>query len=541
MKNYSKIIQICPRISHIQPRLSTPRSYASSPPRNFQPDVLPRLVIDLDAVNSKHVRKAEDPPVEDQLPWPHLARNFGRAPRSSKIAIQHLRVNSADLWAYALLGLQHSPTHEGTRLKLIAQSKRFDQMDSIETIMAILIHGFSTDATKSLQAAGFRSESHDRISKSLRLARRWCELRSIISMLSTTTEGCQFLATHGLDVSDGIRSCRKAQAAPARYRFKQVTPKMILHLLNNFRISAESKSVGIGAPLCNTGLYYAAKKANLPAIRMYLQTARDHKYAPDSMARSGLNFLFKALYRDRPQLQGGTQEKEVLELITGWKGGIEPRAGEPRKTCFAYLAFGNVPSDFPESIYPVYIMGLGELGLSEALYAEWMSPDPNRMDTMLRGDGHLRFRSHMFAIAFILADDTQRALEVLESVPVHHQDASPPDLHTLEWLPKWMPTSRKNDIPTPNHGLIWIREMILDRYCFHCAPPSEQVRIGLTSFLSNMPHKPQQALEALQKTLPKEIKAHKNRAKLPILGWSTQEERVTIVGYKDKYVTSLIR
>merc|ERR1712093_836667 len=54
--------------------------------------------------------------------------------------------------------------------------------------------------------------------------------------------------------------------------------------------------------------------------------------------------------------------------------------------------------------------------------AEAFAGDPKRMNPILIGDEHKRFRAQMFAIAFLLAEDEQHALQVLESVPLEHKD-----------------------------------------------------------------------------------------------------------------------
>lgn len=543
MHSQNAIFRICQKTPLLRAPFTTSKRPASSssPPRNVEPYILPRLVNDLDAGDSNYVRTADDPPARKRPSMNFIPKGVTerKEAKRRRAAFRYYNTTPADLWTYALRGLESSPTFSSHRLRFLARRKGLDPLDSADVVVAHLVDGVSTDAAENLLRAGFPCANPGDILVALRSVRWWENLHPMISMISSTTQGCEFLATHGYEVLSGIRQCRKAQALPAGTRqLVKVTSEMVLILLNNFRINAESKGVGMGAPLCNAGLYYAAQEANLPAIRSYLQTARQYKYAPDWRARRALRYLLQNMTDHHPNIQGEARKQEALELITGWEGGIEPRAGRSRSICFAYLAFGNQPLDYLCSIYTMYILGLGELGLSKALHAEWMSPDPNRMDVSLQGNEHQRYRSHLFAIAFILANDSQRALEVLESVPVHHRDASPLDSHGTVppiWVPDWFPTPPQFSVASiPDDGSVWLRATIIDHYAFHRAILHSKPRRQLAHFLHNIPYEPQLALEALQQALPRELLMHKNRLVSPILDCSEEDGKVEIVGFRDR-------
>ncbi len=393
MRSQRDICLLCRHVLQSRTRFLPPVRFISSP-RNFEPYVLPRLVIDLDAADSKYVRTVDDVP-EQQLPPLRVVRSGSVYKRNGtrklhdprpKVPLRILGVNPVDLWSYALLGMCHSsPISENVRIGSIMKRKGIRRTDSVEDAMAHFLDGFSMDAGVRLRRAGFTTDNKEAIAKHILYCHTWGNLRSYISLLSSTKEGCLFLAGHGQFVLNSIRRCRKSQVDKLYH--EEVTPEMTLTLLNNLRLNMISKEVGIGAALCNAGLYYAVKALNLPAIRVYLQSMRQYQYVPSWRARAALASLFRAVHGGPHRKIGDAARKVVaLELITGWEGGHKPRGGKPRNTCFAGLAFGNTQQEFCFTIYPKYIMGLGELGLTEAIYAEWMAPDENRMDRLICGD-----------------------------------------------------------------------------------------------------------------------------------------------------------
>lgn len=346
-------------------------------------------------------------------------------------------------------------------------------------------------------------ENREAISKHILYCHTWGNLRSYISLLSSTREGCLFLAEHGQFVLNSIRRCRKSQADKLYH--EEVTPEMTLSLLNNLRLNMNSKGVGMGAALCNAGLYYAVKALNLPAVRLYLQYMRQAQYTPSWRARGALASLFRAVEGGPHRRIGdATQKVAALELITGWEGGTKPRGGEPRIICFAGLAFGNAQKEFCFTIYPKYIMGLGELGLTDAIYAEWMAPDESRMDKLIRGDEHLRFRAQLFAVAFLLAKEPQRALQILESVPTDHEDPSTPTYDSLplrDWRPQWSPKDERDLKISPKSSPMWLLSVLYDHYHFHNCRPIHGLRGQLAERVGMVPNEPELALEALRKML----------------------------------------
>ncbi|KAI6715942.1 hypothetical protein PZA11_007123 [Diplocarpon coronariae] len=553
MRCQKSIIHVFRNTPQLPSRFNIPRRHASSP-RNFEPYVLPRHVIDLDAADSEYVLRAKDTPVHHIPALTYRERlndetgTWGnkKTRRIGKPPINVAKANPADLWSYVLLGcdqaLYEFPLtatasrllYSRTRIRRIAKRIGMDPLGSVEVAMAHFVDGFSTDATKNLEIAGFVRTKHADIRLYLGKTRAWWTTRALVSLLSSTREGCEFLAGIGDTLLIAIVNCRKTQYSSGSRAV--LSPSMILSLLDNFRINASSKNVEMGAHLCNGALYYASKYAHLPAIKMYLQMAQFCNYAPqDWRARSALSELVSALLRDRRGLSTETERRTALELITGWEGGREPREGQPRRPCFAYLAFKNVSQSFAWAIYPKYLVGLGDLRMTEAIYAEWMSPEPKRMDAVLRGHEHLRFRSHMFAVAFLIADDPKRALQVLESVPIDHRDTSDIEPHVYSHWKYFCSINTEDDARTLKKGSAWLKAIILDHYKFHRFAPTPQLRVALQNFVLDMPDEPQQALKILQKVvITREITRHRSSCThkpLRHLDWVKEdgEERVQLI------------
>merc|ERR1711939_525724 len=123
-----------------------------------------------------------------------------------------------------------------------------------------------------------------------------------------------------------------------------------------------------------------------------------------------------------------------------------------------------------------------------------------RMNPILIGDEHKRFRAQMFAIAFLLAEDEQHALQVLESVPLEHKDITlSEDTKTMRnWRPKSSPVSRKEVAPTPNSSNVWLLSLLYNHYDFHDCIPTPTLKKHLAETIVQLPHDPSLALEALK-------------------------------------------
>jgi hypothetical protein len=472
------------------PRSSAPtRRCLSSRP--YEPYVLPRVIIDLDAADSKFVRRLEDLPKherESQLrirkTWPRRQDEPVRRqsyiltedwdPEVVPLTTVYLKthaVTSPDLLQYALLGEPSTQSTGAHYLRNIFKRRMLPPQEDASTKIQQLTVDFTTDAAQSLKAAGYTPNpiQEEKITQDLLSCWSFRRLERMLVMLSTTTEGCKFLATKGKVVVQAIRRIRKAGFGTfdeTGYKAPEVKISMVVELLNNLTRNMTSRGVEIEDCICCAGLYYASKASLLPAVKMYLDIARRHGYRFDwKFGEAVRNLMFDytkeniapkrwAAWKDE-----ASRREDVLKLITGWNF--------EEVSCSHFI---STAENWKGTITPYssYIVGLGEMGFSNALWDEWES----RAASILRGKHNVRFKGQLFAMAFVLAKDPERALEILKSIP--------------ENAGHWW------------HDKIRIRRQVFDHYDFH--------GLGCTEKLEEMagqgiPNDPTEALETYEKLL----------------------------------------
>jgi hypothetical protein len=505
-----------------KPRAAFTASRRSASTRNEEPYVLPRLVIDLDAADSEFVRRYEDM-VKDQekenaeASVQQEATGIFRVPTLDKtsrgrrklqqvrpkVALKTFNVIPPDLLSYSLLGEQ-TVSKDGTVAYFgkLLNFKMIQPEDSVKTNLHILTDEFTVDADENLRRAGFIQKHKLAIAQELENCEHFSRLHRMVAMLSSTVEGCSFLAEYGSFLVRGIRNCRKAQGPKSYMREREsVSITMVLHLLNNLHRSSSSKGVEILGPLCNAGLYYAASAFSLPATKMYLELARRKGYQTDWRTAAALRVLSRAIkFSHNPVIGEIRQTNEALELITGWGDGGNPLDAQRRTLCFSYLLPQDTNKSFLGSLYPEYIASLGELGLNGALLAEYHHSPKFQIPELFQGDHNLRFRAHLYATAFLLANNSKHALSVLQSIPRGHQD----DFSLDERDPPqhWHPTRKDTLDPlSPPSRKAWMLMVILRHYSFNKFRPTNELWDVVWDTLQNLPEDPQQALNALESIL----------------------------------------
>jgi hypothetical protein len=436
MRGQRDICLLCRHALKRPPPSASARRWLSSPAD--EPYVLPRVVIDLDDADSKFVRKLEDMPEKQRLKQlgvetikvknPNfkriqmLKRQRGFDQLNPKISLKTQGITPTDLLQYALLGDPWGYTTGIAWLRLIFKRRGIQIQDDEATKVQQLTHDFTTDASKTLKAAGFQQDDHGNIRTGLLRQQTFLSLARQLTMLSTTDEGCHFLASNGMLVYNAIRKCRmhgfdRQKSGPVSV----VRISEVLEMLNNLTRNMMGRGVDIGDGIYNAGLYYASKASILPAIKMYLEIGLRHNYH----AYQGFEFALRNLQleyatgispptRWAAWKEHGERREELLKLITGWNS-----SGRS----FRELIFTSKHPD-PEtqrSAYRRYILGIGEMGFSDALWEEWQS-QPAVLAISREG-----LQAQLFAMAFVLAKDRDRALEVLESFakpPLHRSPDS---------------------------------------------------------------------------------------------------------------------
>ncbi|KAF8859018.1 hypothetical protein BDZ45DRAFT_742832 [Acephala macrosclerotiorum] len=415
---------ICLFCRHTLSLRSSPRAakrFASDSQR--EPYVLPRLVIDLDAADSKYVRQAE----EDELKeWrPESPKNPQTSPRSTPDwkqvrilrrdprGLSTIQVTPPDLLTFALLGDPSRGWGPKTQyLRSIYRYLQLDLEDGVDARAIQLTSEFTHNAKERLSRAGFAEDKRRKAYMSGQLGDfydrgGYPHVARMISMLSTTKEGCSFLATRGNIIRRAIKCSRKAQNQDNRQTI--VTSEMVVLLLNNLRLSMESKGIYLNYEIAGMALHYAAKSWNLPAIRTYLEISSGDPFRITSPAHILCSLVSRLL--NEPEKAAGSTRQATLELITGLDGSKNPVVSGHRDLSLASLFATQASNSFSLA----YLVGLAELGLKDTLQAEWEADSRNAIKSEF-WEANTKLKAQSFAAAFLLAGDRDRAFSILQSI-----------------------------------------------------------------------------------------------------------------------------
>jgi hypothetical protein len=419
------------------------RTYSGFRERRREPYNLPRLVIDLDSNDNKHVRQAEDgEPYVDDKPNPKLGGHEREQGGWHTVRLRGWKNNGPlqtrsttplDILGYVLEGDPVPPGHPSyhvddpySELREIFEERQIRPSDKPRDKIAQLLYGFSSDESLNLRAAGFGVESdesiRDQVEQRYTSFSKFCRA---ISMLSSTVDGCRFLAANGDAVAAGIKSIHD----PGR-RAKLSTPEPtvlhILRLLNNLRLNMNSKGVDIGSDLCNTALYYSAMTFQFESMRTYLQIMVEKGYPTNQDTYDAIScILHKIGPAPGPQADLSKPAADIdfrqtiLSLITDCAPYDASRPVEQRKPCFASLLPQDHNEDYSVSLYPAYIITLGKLGESEALLREYTARRDSHLPQILRGEENSTRKACLLAVAFVLARDLENAAAVLQTGFAH--------------------------------------------------------------------------------------------------------------------------
>ena len=415
------------------------RGYSSSRQRSREPYMLRRLVIDLDSSDNKYVRPAEDREIPVPSDQERKPRDYTMPRRPTRLLKLkgwenngpfNIRTTTPlDILSYALEGLptrphsQKSPgTHSHSELLELFNERRILSSDSTQAQLEQLLDGFFADEASNLRAAGFGVESDESINFQLR--KRYTSFRSFsraISMLSSTVDGCRFLAARGA-VAGGIKSCYEH-----RPNFQNHEPRpsvsAIIHLLNNLRVNMNSKGVSIGPHLCSVGLLYSAMGFQLQSTSTYLQTMVDNSYSTNRLTHHAITALLSRnwdssrVFKTLPDelLADVNSRRTALNILSGCDSDGQFGPLNQRKPSFASLIRQDHNDDFSINVYPAYIITLGKMSESEALLQECATIKDRHLPVILRGTKNSTRKACLHAVAFVLAKDLDNAAAVLKT------------------------------------------------------------------------------------------------------------------------------
>ncbi|KAH8591802.1 hypothetical protein B0O99DRAFT_266059 [Bisporella sp. PMI_857] len=447
-------------------------------PTPKEPYDLPRLVVDLDAVDCQYVRKWEDIPHEYQE-----TPNIWMPKKARRVNVRDTHFMSTiiapDLVAYALRGPPSRWAAEKKELnrqiaKQELQNTELSNQETLNSEMQVqdipatfshlmkehaistnhtrniqrLIYNFIEDPNALLARAGFRRgkrSGNTLLAGEIATCREWPEIRRIISMLASTENGRAFLAEHGRAIRLGIRSCLESQvpAEPWNHFDDTDIVRFINHLTNNIILNGGQ----IHTDICNTGLHYACRAGILPAVRKYLQIHVGHSYTTDSTTSSSILSLYSPLLFGNVAALPEASLREFQVLLTGTSLHDGRTVDHPGEPCFADLIFqqfavlqnaakGQERRELEITrrdlmlAYQSYVLILGEMAWVDSLRNDWHFIMESKFPVS-SSEGGLAF-----AVAFLLAGDeamAQIALEATYNIEPGEWASSLKDLLTVHY------------------------------------------------------------------------------------------------------------
>jgi hypothetical protein len=212
------------------------------------------------------------------------------------------------------------------------------------------------------------------------------------------------------------------------------------------------------------------------------------------------------------------KKSDFLRLVSGWEEGIQQDDKE-RELSFASLFAQDSSASFSTWLYPRYLLALGELKRNKALWAEWKSAEQTKFRLQFppafRGDEQSRFRTRMFAFAFLIGGDRHRALEVLQSVLEDHEDIFIPGYHEL--IKNWEPSGKAFVNAANISSGEWLLALIHDHYSFNNVWPNANLLEVMRKTIRYLSKKPLETVNQLDRFVLEGLKG--NDRKMRRVGW----------------------
>jgi hypothetical protein len=428
-----------------------------------QPLILQDLVIDLDSVDNKYVKRVEDiiaePQIVDGIALAEApeaisptkqemdgGQKLGRGDEPLMTTenwldpgfqeteeIHGLRtIIGPDLLSYALFGSQFERARLNEhpnryRIQNIFLWNGIDTLDSAQTVIERLTCNFTTNSEDLLNHLGFDGQKKEAILSGIRACDDLDILQKMISLLSSTVDGCEYLASHGSILVECIEKCQKTKRG---YN----TDSEVLKVLNNLFWNMSSKGVEPGLDICAAGILFASKSYALRSVKMYLKEMQRRSYQLQSkhllrpilhMAIQSRRVLSLSGYRT---IDIDEKNNEVMKLVTGWQCSGIPEVGERKTLCLAsFMPQDHDGEDINASFtsYHAYIIALGYLRATKAILYEWSIVK----DESENGN---KAAEEVFATALLLAGDGESARKILEQLQSNVKRNSSPTAAPLK-------------------------------------------------------------------------------------------------------------
>lgn len=372
--------------------------------KRVEPFDLPRVVIDLDAIDSPNVVTTTKPHKLQIHPreWRDMRKHTDPVPMQTHKS--KFGATLPEILAYTLLGdSSHSDTLQSKYMQTFLRARRLHTTPTEQDHINNLALDIQLDPVERL------GDEASVLERRIQHCGDIVQLRRIVDILSTTLEGCQILRLH---LAAATWRTLKTRHVNWREEFpgKKATNLEMLVLINNTCTNMISRGLTPHHHLVHAALYHASKCESLPAIRQYLSLS----FGEGREFGRAMRHLQLCLVRTKqsapatnmlPWMGREDREKELLKLLTGWEHGDKPTQGESRGLSFALL------SPVFSHNHSLYIIGLGEAGLCEALNAEWkIVYQENVLSKFL-------WSSQLFATAYLLANKPGKAKSILAAVP----------------------------------------------------------------------------------------------------------------------------
>lgn len=391
-----------------------------------------KLVLDLDAADSKYVRRYEELREQNEARDNAEAskRCRKRIPQRKEVVSHMLKATLPEIYkatewdylAFALLGRPRKfPSSVNRSLHyVLSKNMVYPKLASFEANIQWLKDNAAIAAEPSPTVPD-HYEAH------LLQCQRLFELRRTTETIAKKPQGCKYLSTNGKIIVKAIRQARCTE---------QCTPSAVLKYINALaqRLST-TNYLEPDTPLCEAALYYAAKISNYPAMKTYIDhlSAKSDPVGPHRVKALGIAVMrlehpwisstSPMNGSQNPTLIDEHRRAAVLRLLTGWeRGGVPSFSGEEvhrqeeREASFATLIHGDA------TMYATYITSLGKVGARDALWYEWRNQEvmpepvsPANLSSEGTGNGKVNQpidRSAIFLEAFLLAGDPRRAFQV---------------------------------------------------------------------------------------------------------------------------------
>lgn len=372
-------------------------------------------MIDLDAADSKFVKRVEDLKVNQEEDI--STRNISAMPETSegkapRWILNAYRLTPHDLLSYAFLGDINPEDRKHEELRTVLRHNDVYPMDSVNHKTEQLVSRFSKHPSRNLKRAGFDEARKLEIAAQISECPKFWQLRRMVSLLSSTEEGCKFITEHEelilKPVKNGWKSRQKGLVSRGY-------DERILRFLNNLSLRVKSRSIEPGPCLSKKGYYTAAATQNVPSMRLYSRMLAMHNlYNPLRHAMLIAHALRHIGVEDHI-----ITEETRHELFSARNGNKSSNGVLDQKPPKLLESPSDDARDRREGFldYPILICILGEMGLKDELWSEWSASEKYTPPLQITDNEYKRFRAQMFATAFLLAKDRDRALNVLKAAP----------------------------------------------------------------------------------------------------------------------------